>query len=172
MSTAPTLSSVLRLEALTVRAIRVALGLGLIALVLINVANAMGRYTGAFSLTGADELLVYSMIWIVMLGAILAARERSHLSINLLSQSLNGRAAALLQVIIDVITIVASGFIAFQSFSFIERIAVIGQTSMALGVPMTIPHAAVFVGFVGIAAVTSVLLAADLSRLLTGRRAA
>lgn len=171
MSTAPILSPVLRLEALAMCAIRMALGLGLIALVLINVANARGRYTGGFSLIGADELLVYSMIWIVMLGSILAARERSHLSINLLSQSLTTRAAALLQAVIDVITILASGFIAFHSFSFIERIAMIGQTSMALFVPMTIPHAAVFVGFVGIAAVTLALLAADLSRLLTGRRA-
>jgi TRAP-type C4-dicarboxylate transport system permease small subunit len=170
MSLAMPLSPVIRLEALVIRAVRVVLGLGLIALVIINVANALGRYTGAFSLVGADELLVYGMIWIVMLGAILAARERSHLSINLLSQRLTSRGAALLQVVVDGITLLTSGFIAYHSLSFIERIASIGQTSMALGVPMTVPHSAVFVGFAGIAGVTLLLLAADFSRLLTRGR--
>jgi len=72
-------NGVIRAEALAVRLIRVLLGLCLMAMVLINVANAVGRYSGWFSLVGADELLVYGMIWIVMLGAILAARSRDEI---------------------------------------------------------------------------------------------
>lgn len=170
MSERPAIGIIERIEAVLVRWVGIVLGLALIALVVINVANAVGRYSGLYAMTGADELLVYGMIWIVMLGAILAARERSHLSINLLPQRLSSRGAGLLQMLIDAVTLLVAGFIAYHSFSFIERIAAIGQTSMALGVPMVIPHTAVFVGFAGIALVTGLLLIGDVMRLAAGRR--
>lgn len=158
-------SGIIRIEALVVQVIGVLLGIGLIAMVVLNVANAVGRYSGWFSLVGADELLVYGMIWIVMLGAILAARSRDHLSINLLPGAVSGRIGALLQVAIDVPTVAVSAFIAWHSFSFIERIASLNQTSMGLGIPMVIPHAAILVGFTGIALVTAFLTLVDITRL-------
>ncbi|SFU19451.1 TRAP transporter small permease [Sedimentitalea nanhaiensis] len=169
MTTGTLIATLVRIEAVVVRVIRLCLGVGLIAMVVINVLNAVGRYSGTISLVGADELLVYGMIWIVMLGAILAARDRDHLSIDLLPSGLSGTAATALQLVIDLVTLIVAGFVAWHSASFIERIAMIGQTSMGLGIPMTLPHAAIFVGFAGIAAVTAVLLASDLSK-LTGKR--
>ncbi|MDU9006708.1 TRAP transporter small permease [Sedimentitalea todarodis] len=166
MTIGPPLAGLVRLESLLVRAIRLCLGVGLIAMVALNVINAIGRYSGMMSLVGADELLVYGMIWIVMLGAILAARDRDHLSINLLPAGLSGTAATALRLFIDLVTLIIAGFVAWHSAAFIERIAMIGQTSMGLAVPMTVPHAAIFVGFAGIALVTAVLLAADLYKLV------
>lgn len=163
-------NAIIRIEALVVQLIGVLLGIGLIAMVVVNVVNAMGRYSGWFSFVGADELLVYGMIWIVMLGSILAARNRDHLSVNLLPTVVKGRLAAALQIIIDLVTVAVSAFIAWHSFSFIERIAMLNQRSMGLGVPMVIPHSAVFVGFAGIAVVTAFLTVVDITRLtLPGR---
>ena len=34
---------------------------------------------------------------------------------------------------------------------FVQRVAAIGQTSMALGIPMAIPHSALVIGFGGTA---------------------
>lgn len=155
---------ILRVEALVVWLIGILLGLGLVAMVFVNVANAVGRYSGLFALVGADELLVYGMIWIVMLGAILAARNRDHLSINLLTLALKGRRAAALQVVIDLATVAVSAFIAWHSLDFVERIASLNQSSMGLGIPMIVPHSAILVGFSGIAAVTAILLAVDIAR--------
>jgi len=155
---------ILRAEALVVKFVGILLGLTLIAMVVINVANAVGRYSGFFALVGADELLVYGMIWVVMLGAILAARNRDHLSVNLLPSAISGRAAAMLQIVIDVATVAVSVFIAWHSFVFIDRIAGLNQSSMGLGVPMVIPHSAIFVGFAGIAAVTAYLTVVDIVR--------
>jgi TRAP-type transport system small permease protein len=160
----------IRAEALVVRLVGVLLGLGLIAMVVVNVANAVGRYSGRFSLVGADELLVYGMIWIVMLGAILAARSRDHLSINLLPTAMSGGMAATVQILIDIATVAVSLFIAWHSFVFIGRIAALNQTSMGLGIPMVIPHSAILVGFLGIAAVTAFLTIVDVSRLAAGER--
>ncbi|MEO9526460.1 TRAP transporter small permease [Roseibium sp.] len=160
-------NGIIRAEALAVQLICVLLGLCLIVMVLINVANAVGRYSGWFSLVGADELLVYGMIWIVMLGAILAARSRDHLSINLLPTAMSGRLAAGLQIAIDVATVSVSVLIAWNSFIFIERIASLNQKSMGLGMPMVIPHSAILVGFIGIAAVTAFLTIVDIVRFTT-----
>ncbi|WP_420410131.1 TRAP transporter small permease [Hoeflea sp.] len=160
----------IRAEAIVVRLVGILLGLALIAMVLVNVANAVGRYTGGFSLVGADELLVYGMIWIVMLGAILAARSRDHLSINLLPTAMSGVMAATVQIVVDLATVAVSLFIAWHSFDFISRIAALNQTSMGLGMPMVIPHSAVLVGFVGIAAVTAFLTIVDISRLAAFER--
>ncbi|MCB1330443.1 MAG: TRAP transporter small permease [Maritimibacter sp.] len=151
-------TGILRIEARIVQAISVLLGLGLIAMVVVNVANAVGRYTGWYA-------LVYGMIWIVMLGSILAARNRDHLSINLLSSVAIGYNANILQIVVDLATVAVSAFIAWHSFVFIERIAPLYQTSMGLGVPMVIPHAAIFIGFAGMAAVTAFLTVADIARI-------
>lgn len=159
------LSTAQRIETTFARISQTFLGLGLIALVLINVANAVGRYTGWFAMTGADEALVYGMIWIVMLGAILAARERSHLSVNLLQLGMSERNWAAFQLVIDAVTLLVSVLVAVQSWDFIGRIFAIGQVSMGLGIPMILPHSAIFVGFAGIAVVTSVLLITDIVHL-------
>lgn len=138
------------------------LGLCLIAMVCVNVLNALGRYGGLPVLTGADELLVYAMIWIVMLGAVLATRQRAHLTIDLLPAALGARAARVLRIATTLVMATAAGFAAWQSWAFVGRIGALGQTSMGLGVPMTVPHTAILLGFAGIAGVALLLALADI----------
>lgn len=158
-----------RLETRVLRALRILLGLGLIGMVLLNVANAAGRYGGLPTLTGADELLVFGMIWIVMIGAILTTRDRTHLAIDLLPPMIGGRGQRLLQMGTNAAMAAVSAFIAWHSFAFIERIGAVGQKSMGLGIPMTIPHLAVLAGFSGISLVSLLLLAGDARAALQGR---
>jgi TRAP-type C4-dicarboxylate transport system permease small subunit len=160
--------SLFRIEAVAISCLRGLLGLGLILMVVLNVANAVGRYGGLPTLTGADELLVFGMIWIVMVGAILATRDRTHLSIDLVPQRLSQGPRALLLAATGAVTAVVCAFIAFHSLTFVERIAAIGQTSMGLGIPMVIPHLAVFAGFAGIAVVAAILALFDFRAFLTG----
>ncbi len=161
-------ASLIRIEAAAIAALRSLLGLGLVAMVLINVANAVGRYGGLPTLTGADELLVFSMIWIVMVGAILATRDRTHLCIDLFPQRLAPRSGLALTAVTGLVTAAVCAFIAFHSLAFVERIGAIGQTSMGLGIPMAIPHLAVFTGFAGIAVVAAILAVVDLRTILAG----
>lgn len=141
------------------------LGLFLIAMVVINVANALGRYTGLPALTGADELLIYTMIWIVLLGAVLATRHQAHLTIDLLPASLNPNAALMLRILTTLVTAGIAGITAWYSWAFVAKIGSMGQTSMGLGLPITVPHLAIFVGFSGIAVVSAFLALADVARL-------
>ena len=152
----------LRWEARAASALRLMLGLALILMVLVNVANAAGRYGGLPTLTGADELLVFGMIWIVMIGCILATRARSHLSIDLLPQRLAARSRLLLLGATELVMAAVCAFVAYHSFLFVARVAALGQTSMGLGIPMLVPHSAVLVGFAGTAIAASILAVADL----------
>jgi TRAP-type C4-dicarboxylate transport system permease small subunit len=56
-------------------AARALLGFVLLGMVLLNVANAIGRYTAGMVFIGSDELLVFGMIWLVMIGMLLVTAD-------------------------------------------------------------------------------------------------
>ena len=53
-------------------------------MVALNVVNAVCRYVFGIVLTGADEVLVFGMIWMVMLGMILVTADRRHIALDFL----------------------------------------------------------------------------------------
>ncbi len=147
------------------RAARAVLGLLLLAVVAVNVANAAGRYLAGVSLTGTDELMIYTMVWIVMAGAVLSLLTRSHIAIDLVPASASPRGAALLRVLHDAVALAACGYAAWASWSYVGRIAMLGTTSMGLGIPMTWAHGALTAGFGAMAAVAAGLLLRDVAAL-------
>ena len=126
--------------------IRQALGLVLIAMVVLNVANAAGRYLFGKAVPGSDELLTFAMVWLVFVGAVLVAASNDHLGFDLLRRVLPGRARRVLHRVQCLVIMLLSGFVAFQSWSVLEKLAQVDQRSMATGIPMAIPHAAVLAG--------------------------
>jgi TRAP-type C4-dicarboxylate transport system permease small subunit len=137
------------------------LGLSLLFVVGINVINAASRYLFGISPVGADELMVYVVIWIVMVAAILSLILRSHINVNLLPLYTKGRARHLLHVIHDAAAVLACGYATYASWLFIGRISKLGVKSMGLGLPMTIPHAALLIGFAGLTVTGAVMLVRD-----------
>src|SRR5689334_13715698 len=63
---------------------RAVLGLLLLGMVAINVAAAMCRYVFGIVFTGADEMLVFAMIWMVMIGLILVTANQNHIALDFL----------------------------------------------------------------------------------------
>ena len=140
------------------------LGLALIAMVALNVANALGRYLFGRAIEGSDELLVFTMIALVFLGAPLVAAEGRHLRFDALAGRLPGR--RLVETVGLAFAALLLGWLAWHSLGAVERLAGLGQRSMALGLPMAIPHAAVTAGL-GLSAL--VALGALLGRVGRGR---
>lgn len=137
------------------------LGLSLLFVVGVNVTNATSRYLFGMSPVGADELMVYVVIWAVMVAAILSLVLRSHINVNLLPLYTKGRARHLLHVIHDAAAVVACGYATYASWIFIGRISKLGVKSMGLGLPMTVPHAALLIGFAGLTIAGAVMLVRD-----------
>ena len=127
--------------------VRRLLGFLLIAMVLLNVGNAIGRYVFRRSIDGADEILIFAMAWLVFIGAAVVTWEGRHLSLGLLGALASGRAKLALAVV-QLATVAGLSFFAMtQSVAFVERVAKIGQLSMGAQIPMTVPHSAVALGF-------------------------
>lgn len=161
-----------RLRRVVGSALRTLLGAVLVALVVLNVANAVARATGIVVI-GVDEVLVFGMIWMVMLGMLLVTAEKGHIALELLNTRVGPRTAIVLSIVAHLVMASACAFAALQSFYFVQRVAALGQTSMALGMPMLIPHSALIVGFGGTAVIALALVFNDV-RLLArpSRRAA
>jgi TRAP-type C4-dicarboxylate transport system permease small subunit len=137
------------------------LGLTLLFVVGVNFLNATSRYLFGFSPVGADELMVYVVIWAIMLAAIMSLILRSHINVNLLPSYTTGRARHLLHVLHDAAAVLACGYATYASWLFIARISRLGVTSMGLGMPMTVPHAALLIGFAGLTLTGAVMLIRD-----------
>jgi TRAP-type C4-dicarboxylate transport system permease small subunit len=140
------------------------LGLVLIGLVVLNVVNAVARATGKVVI-GVDELLVFGMIWMVMIGMLLVTADRSHIALEILTARVGPRVRCILSIITHAVMVCACAYAAVQSFGFIQRITASGQTSMALGMPMVIPHSALLVGFGGTAIIAAAILISDIRSL-------
>lgn len=145
-------------------AVRTLLGLVLIGLVLLNVVNAVARATGRVVI-GVDEVLVFGMIWMVMIGMMLVTADRSHIALEILTARVGPHIRCILSIVTHAVMIGACGYAALQSFGFIQRITATGQTSMALGMPMLIPHSALLVGFAGTAIIAAMILVSDIRSL-------
>jgi len=153
-------------------AVRVLLGLLLLGMVALNVTNAICRYVFGVVLTGADEVLVFTMIWMVMVGMILATIDRRHIALDFLVTRAGPRQRVALAILHHAVLAGACAYAAIYCWSFVTRVAAIGQTSMALGVPMAIPHFALFVGFAGTTIASALLLATDVAALLRAKQPA
>ena len=157
------------LAAFAMRATRLVLGFVLLAMVVLNVANAVARYAFGAVLIVADEVLVFGMVWLVMVGLILVTADRSHIALDFLPNRVGMRARLMLMAVHYAVIFAVCSYAALQSFRFVQRVAALGQTSMGLALPMYIPHSALVVGFGGAALVALVLLADDLKTLFADR---
>ncbi len=151
------------------RLVQAFLGLALIAMVLLNVGNAAGRYLFGRAVSGADDILLYSMIWLVFLGLILVTARRRHLRLDLVERFWPGRGRQVQQLLIDLLLAVLCGFLAMQSLAVVERLSAIGQTSIATGLPMAWVHGGLLIGLALTALVAALQVLHGLWRLVGGK---
>lgn len=150
---------------------RMLLGLILLAMVLLNVVNAVSRYALSYVVIGIDELLVFAMIWMVMIGMLLVTADRSHIALEIVTGRVGPRARSALALIHHTVIAVAGAYAAWQSYKFVMRVIAIQQTSMALELPMAVPHAAITVGLAGTALISVVLAVRDVRGIASPRLA-
>ena len=139
------------------------LGVLMLFIVGLNVANVAGRYILSMPVPAADEIMTFAMVWGVFLGAAVVTLRGTHLTMDPLVGLLPERARRAAEAAGAIALVVILGFIALQSLEYLDVIGTIGLTSMAAGLPMAWVHAAIPVGF-GLMALAALLR-------LFGRRA-
>jgi C4-dicarboxylate transporter DctQ subunit len=123
------------------------LALALLAAIVLNFANVVGRYGFGRTILGADEVQTYGMVLIAFLGAAVVAWRGEHLRMDVVARLLPGtvkRAVGRLEL---ALAIALAGFALVQSVRYAADMLRLGVRSPLAQIPMWVPHAAVAVGF-------------------------
>ena len=107
--------------------------------------NVAGRYLTGNSLTWADEVARYSMIWLTFLGSGLALREGAHAAITNAQDALPSSGQRAMRAAILLIMFTFFAFMVWVGIDYMNRMAI--QKSAALRVPMKWIYAAMPAGF-------------------------
>lgn len=99
----------------------------------------------------SDELLRILVLWIAFLGAMVASRERRHITMDLLSRFLPPRLGHAVHALADLFTALVSGALAWVSYGFVAIEREFGSTVLG-GAPAWVAQAILPVGFALIAA--------------------
>ncbi len=125
------------------------LGVIFMLVVLLNFASATGRYVAGTPIVGADEVQVFSMIWLIFLGAAMASLRRAHLRMDVLTMNLRPRLAWWRHLFEALLMLAACAVMVWVSFDFTLQIFGMEQRSDGADIPMWIPHSSVVLGFAG-----------------------
>lgn len=94
-----------------------------------------------------EELAVYCMIWMALLGTEIGLRDGSQAAITALTDKLHGKAKAILELLVKAIVTIFTTILTYHSFQMVVSQITTGQTSAALHLPMAIPYAALLISF-------------------------
>lgn len=106
------------------------------------------RYVFKNSLAWSEELARYIFIWLSYLAIPYATRLRKHVKIEAALYIFPKKLRPIIVIIGDLISFSFVIFLVWAGFIMVQRLAVSGQTSPAVGLPMVVIYAAPFVGFI------------------------
>ena len=113
--------------------------ISLVAMVLIIFMQVVLRWFHAATVW-AEELARYIMLYQVWIGASYAVREDAHIRITALIGKLTGNKRRVSEPVVLTLWLTVEGVL------LVKEIAIMGQVSSAMRIPMTIPYASVPLG--------------------------
>ena len=122
-------------------------GVIVLAAILINISNVVGRYVFNAPVSWAEEALSYIIIWGVFIAAGAITYQGLHLRMDLLVMNLRGLAASLIGLVTVILIVACAVFVMRQSFKILQLYTMTGETSMGARIPLIYPHAALLLGF-------------------------
>lgn len=111
----------------------------------IVVVDVVMRYVLSQPLRGAAEAATTAFVWVVFLGSAAAARDRTHVRIQLLERRLGLRARAALDALVLTITVVVLGVVAWFGIESVMATGA-GRRLPMLGMPLVVVFVVVPVG--------------------------
>lgn len=109
--------------------------------------QVIARYVFHHSLSWSEELARYLFIWLIYIGVSFGAKQMKHLRIEAGLYFFPKKLRKYIVVLGDVLFLGFALFATAASFNIVQKQIFLGQTSPALGIPMSIIYAAPMVGF-------------------------
>lgn len=116
-------------------------------MVICSFAQVVNRNFIHASIAWFDEVALYCMIYMALLGAEAGLRDGTQIAVTALTDKLNGMAKKVVSLIGRLIVIVFSADMFYWSVRMAEKQIATGQRSSALGVPMVIPYMSLVLSF-------------------------
>jgi C4-dicarboxylate transporter, DctQ subunit len=135
----------------------------LLASVIINFINIVGRYVFSVSLTWAIEIILFLMVGCVFTGCCAVAWENRHIRMDVVLRALPPKASQFFSLFSDLVLIGTAVAVTVFCYPVITQLAAFDERSQAANVPLFIPQALVPIGY----SLMGLLVAI---RLLTPRR--
>lgn len=129
------------------RTIELMLSYAFMFAVLLNFVTAADRYLFKHSIIGSDEVQTYIMIWMTFVGAVIVSWRHRHLRMDVLLSKLPRPIRTALMAAELCLIIALTGVLASRSFEYAAQMEKLDRRSDLAGLPMWIPHSALFIGF-------------------------
>lgn len=110
-------------------------------------AQVVNRNIFKFGIGWFEELAVYCMIYMTLLGTEMGLRDGTQASVTAVVDRLKGKAKLAIQIVAKLLVVVFTAIITNSAWGMVMKQIQTGQTSAALKVPMAIPYAALLISF-------------------------
>ncbi len=129
-------------------------------MVLASFAQVVNRNIFQLSIGWFEELAVYCMIWMALLGTEMGLRDGTQAAVTAIVDRFHGRGKQILQIVSKALVVMFTAIMTSASWNMVAKQIRIGQTTAALKIPMAVPYAALFIAFAIMTAVQGVSLIA------------
>lgn len=129
---------------LLARSTEIVAGLLLIFVTILNLTQVGGRYIFSVGFSWTEELMRYSMIWLMMMGSVACIFRAEHMGIEALEAMAPPRWSRFVKSALYSVAAVFCVVIIVYGYPLTLRNA--AQTAPASGIPMSLPYAALPVG--------------------------
>ncbi len=124
------------------------IGLLLLAGVALNLVNVILRYVWGSPFAWNEEAMTFGLLFIVMAGTVVATAFDENLKIDILAQLTPPPVQRGMRIFAHLVWIAVSLYLAVQSYTVVSLMMRLGQTSMAMRLPIWIPHSFLLGAFV------------------------
>lgn len=143
MSFASTFVSTIRI---TVRTAQIMSAICLLAGIVLNFANVIGRYFFHHAIIWAEEMMLFLMIASVFLGAGAITLRGAHIRMDLAVRLMPPRVRIVLDLAAQVTFLFVAVLLIWLGYPVIRQFVAFGQVSEALRLPVAIPHSVIPIG--------------------------
>ncbi len=129
-----------------------------VTMIIVMLIQVFTRYVFNHPLPWTEELSRFSYIWAIFLGAILAQRSKSHMTVTILIEKLPSKARLVLEVLTDLFSALVMGIVLYGTW--IQMKKTYGILASSIPISYTFVYLALAIGATGMI----VLLLADFVR--------
>lgn len=123
-------------------------GIVFVFMLVFTVAAVIMRYIVGTPFTITEEVQLWCMVWLVFLGIIVVGRMGTHISIELVIDSLPQNISRIIYTIILIGTAVLQGYVFYQGLMFVNHMITHERATVMLGFPYAGIYAVIPLGFI------------------------